>query len=360
MGGLSQGARENARFFDVQFAHAFDVNNLCGFVYKENFPEATVHRRSIEHLKLRDFERLQCDVWLMSPPCQPFTSSGKKLCEQDSRNAALTNITNILEKLEGLPWCIFLENVPNFSESNPRGKLVQVLQSRGFEVKEFIISPTQIGCPNSRSRYYLTAWLQSEGTRNLDSEATTEQISKPMPQICGELPEISLVAFNYPTNNVPTKCLGEYLEYYEDLNLGLKDLHDSNVCAKLATSCRKYTLQELLIPKERTRNLAGLKFDIAHEKSTITTTFTGGYGKLVAKSGPVLLLSRIEKVRDCENRSAQELADERFATIDPNEQSLRNFSPSEILRIHGFPSEFKLPPTIGIRKLWHLLGNSVQ
>jgi len=39
---------------------------------------------------------------------------------------------------------------------------------------------------------------------------------------------------------------------------------------------------------------------------------------------------------------------------------LRRFSPDEILRFHGFPAAFKWPPKLGLRKRWHLAGNSLS
>jgi site-specific DNA-cytosine methylase len=40
-------------------------------------------------------------------------------------------------------------------------------------------------------------------------------------------------------------------------------------------------------------------------------------------------------------------------------RGVRRFSPGEILRLLGFPAEFRLPPSLTLRKAWELVGNSL-
>jgi len=39
---------------------------------------------------------------------------------------------------------------------------------------------------------------------------------------------------------------------------------------------------------------------------------------------------------------------------------LRYFSPREIARLHGFPEDFRFPPSLSTRQQYQLLGNSLS
>jgi DNA (cytosine-5)-methyltransferase 1/tRNA (cytosine38-C5)-methyltransferase len=62
-----------------------------------------------------------------------------------------------------------------------------------------------------------------------------------------------------------------------------------------------------------------------------THCFTSSYGLSVVRSGSYLATPR----------------------------GVRRFSPAEILRLLGFPAEFRLPPSLTLRKAWELVGNSL-
>ena len=50
-----------------------------------------------------------------------------------------------------------MENVKGFELSETRDHFTQVLSEAGYQFQEFLLSPEQIGIPNSRLRYYLIA-----------------------------------------------------------------------------------------------------------------------------------------------------------------------------------------------------------
>jgi tRNA (cytosine38-C5)-methyltransferase len=64
---------------------------------------------------------------------------------------------DILPKMEHPPNYILLENVKGFEESDSRDLLVEALATAGYEFQELLITPLQIGIPNSRMRYYCLA-----------------------------------------------------------------------------------------------------------------------------------------------------------------------------------------------------------
>lgn len=52
---------------------------------------------------------------------------------------------------------MLVENVKGFETSEARNLLLETLKKSGFVHQEFILSPTQLGVPNVRHRYYLIA-----------------------------------------------------------------------------------------------------------------------------------------------------------------------------------------------------------
>jgi len=55
------------------------------------------------------------------------------------------------------PNYILMENVKGFETSDTREHFVCTLKACGYSYQEFLLSPTQLGIPNSRLRYYLLA-----------------------------------------------------------------------------------------------------------------------------------------------------------------------------------------------------------
>merc|ERR1711887_300447 len=60
-------------------------------------------------------------------------------------------------KKKHLPRYIVLENVKFFERSETCKMLLVALKERGFIFRQFLISPTDLGVPNQRARYFLIA-----------------------------------------------------------------------------------------------------------------------------------------------------------------------------------------------------------
>lgn len=92
----------------------------------------------------------------MSPPCQPFTRNGKYLDENDSRTDSFRYLISILDQLESVEY-ILMENVKGFECSSVRDIFIDKLKECKFKYQEFLLSPSAVGVPNSRLRYYCIA-----------------------------------------------------------------------------------------------------------------------------------------------------------------------------------------------------------
>ncbi|OLP89468.1 tRNA (cytosine(38)-C(5))-methyltransferase [Symbiodinium microadriaticum] len=163
----------SARFYP------FDSGPHCSEIYSLNFGEACC-RRNIEQLTSKDLEDF--DVWLMSPPCQPFstTREAKQRDLGDKRCAALDHLCKLLPLLRHPPRWIALENVKGFHGSDACAKWRGALQQAGFRDREIILDLSSFGTPNHRTRYYLLA----------ERETTNLHLAEPAsaPRLAGAMP----------------------------------------------------------------------------------------------------------------------------------------------------------------------------
>lgn len=135
---------------------AVEINPLTNTVYKHNYPNATVLNNNIQKLSPAQINKMNVNTMLMSPPCQPFTRNGNFQDLQDHRSEPLQHICNLLKDLKNIQY-ILLENVKKFEESDARNMFIKNLQDSDFHYIEFLLTPTSLGIPNSRSRYYCLA-----------------------------------------------------------------------------------------------------------------------------------------------------------------------------------------------------------
>ena len=146
----------------VRVAASFEISEVCNRVYTHNFGDKP-RTKSIEHLDPALLDSFGADTWLMSPPCQPYTSMGKQRDAQDPRARALLHLCDVIPKLSAPPMYILLENVNHFQHSQSHGMWLEAMKTAGFVCHEFLLSPAQIGIPNERLRYYCLARRMGPG-----------------------------------------------------------------------------------------------------------------------------------------------------------------------------------------------------
>lgn len=75
---------------------------------------------------------------------------------EDTRSDPLKHILSMLPEIPTLKF-ILVENVKGFETSIARSMLISCLEDLQFNCREFLLSPTQLHVPNSRTRFYLLA-----------------------------------------------------------------------------------------------------------------------------------------------------------------------------------------------------------
>jgi tRNA (cytosine38-C5)-methyltransferase len=133
----------------------------------------------------------------MSPSCQPYTVLNPQAKgAQDPRAASFLHLMlRVLPDIHqhaphDAPRWLLIENVAGFEVlfvskssrsrlelflkgSTTREDVLRQLLALGYSVEEFLLSPTQVGIPNSRLRYYLLATLSMNQNQNSSTSASS-------------------------------------------------------------------------------------------------------------------------------------------------------------------------------------------
>ncbi|KAE8652193.1 hypothetical protein Csa_022276 [Cucumis sativus] len=173
----------------AKVVQAFDINDKANDVYEHNFGDRP-YQGNIESLTAADIDSYQAHVWLLSPPCQPYTRQGLQKQSGDARAFSFLKILELMVEASRPPVMLFMENVVGFETSDTHTKMIEILEKTGFSTQEFILSPMQFGVPYSRPRYFCLAkrkplFFEKELYNNqllwspnplLDSDANLESI----------------------------------------------------------------------------------------------------------------------------------------------------------------------------------------
>jgi site-specific DNA-cytosine methylase len=130
-------ASDRAGLRAVRVAASFEISEVCNRVYNHNFGDKP-RTKSIEHLDPALLDSFGADTWLMSPPCQPYTSMGKQRDAQDPRARALLHLCDVIPKLSAPPMYILLENVNHFQHSQSHKMWLEAMNTAGFVCHEFL------------------------------------------------------------------------------------------------------------------------------------------------------------------------------------------------------------------------------
>ena len=304
---------------DAEVVAAFDINTTANHVYRANFPNTPLCQRNINGVTVEYIEQLKANMFVMSPPCQPFTRQGHVRDDKDNRTSSLMHLLSILSQLSCKPSYIVVENVQGFETSSTREHLIKVLKSCDYTYQEFLLTPTQFGIPNSRLRYYLLGKL-----RPLQFTFVTSD--KP----CTSLPDLSDVALH------PTEQPMVLSNFLQSLTVKEED--------------------ELLVPVEVLGRYGSI-LDIVQEDSTQCCCFTKAYKHYVEGTGSVLQCNKEENIDEAYR---EYLSSGKKSIQSLVKLRLRYFSPTEISRLLWFPAQFCFPADVTTKQQYQLLGNSLN
>ncbi|KFW10394.1 tRNA (cytosine(38)-C(5))-methyltransferase, partial [Eurypyga helias] len=343
---------------------AVDVNTLANEVYKHNFPSTPLWAKTIEGITLKEFDRLSFDMILMSPPCQPFTRTGLQGDVSDPRTKSFLYILDILPRLQKPPKYLLLENVKGFEFSAARNELLRMLETCGFKYQEFLLSPTCLGIPNSRLRYFIIAKLHQEpfsfqapgqvsllvllkvGDANSSLSSEEKNLDLNVGPDCSSKKSLPKGAFLFK------------LETVEEMERKHSQDNDSSIqMLKVFLEEDNEKMSQYFLPPKALLRYAFL-LDIVKPTCRRSTCFTKGYGHYVEGTGSVLQTA-VDVQLESVFKHIEELPEEdklmKLSTL-----KLRYFTPREIANLHGFPLEFGFPDKVTRKQCYRLLGNSLN
>uniref|UniRef100_A0A8C8ENP0 tRNA (cytosine(38)-C(5))-methyltransferase n=1 Tax=Oncorhynchus tshawytscha TaxID=74940 RepID=A0A8C8ENP0_ONCTS len=331
---------------------AVDVNTTANEIYKHNFPNTPLLPKTIEGMTLDDFNKLSFDMILMSPPCQPFTRIGLQGDISDPRTKSFLYILDLLPRLTKLPRFILLENVKGFETSSARDSLVKMLKECGYNYQELMVSPTCLGMPNSRLRYFMIA----KAPPGSFSFHTTSEIQEGFPQPADKvlLEPSSLIS---PNHKEDEGGILYKLERAQDAERKISQNRDQSLrqISVYLEDQGEGEMEQYLLPTKTLLRYA-LLMDIVRPTCRRSVCFTKGYGHYVEGTGSVLQ-SCMET--DVAFKSPERLSDEEKLN-QLSRLKLRYFSPREIANLMGFPKHFTVPKNISTKQQYRVLGNSLN
>uniref|UniRef100_A0A8C9VE18 tRNA (cytosine(38)-C(5))-methyltransferase n=1 Tax=Scleropages formosus TaxID=113540 RepID=A0A8C9VE18_SCLFO len=345
IGGMHYALKESG--VDAEVVAAVDVNTTANEIYRHNFPATPLWSKTIECITLDEFNKLQFDMILMSPPCQPFTRIGLQGDISDPRTKSFLYILQLLPRLTKRPQFLLLENVKGFETSSAR------------DITHFP-SSSPIGCflgiPNSRLRYFLIARTlpgkfsfpaTSEILETFPDVATSESVpERPRPTSVSKQDQERQILYKLETpselerkrsqnSDGSIRVLQEYLQEETEL----EDVG-----------------QFLLPPKTLLRY--ALVMDIVQPTCRRSVCFTKGYGHYVEGTGSVLqscMNVEMEEAFRCLDSLSEEEKLKQLSKL-----RLRYFTPREIANLMGFPAHFGFPEKTSIKQQYRVLGNSLN
>jgi len=137
---------------------AIDFDNHAVECFKLNFLDVPVWQRSVvditgkEILEFCNIKQGELDVLDGSPPCQGFSTAGKRIV-RDPRNDLFKHYCRLVTELQ--PKVFVMENVSGMAKGKMKGRFIEILnklKNTGYKVKCKQMNTKYYGVPQSRER----------------------------------------------------------------------------------------------------------------------------------------------------------------------------------------------------------------
>ncbi|KAF7725323.1 tRNA (cytosine-5-)-methyltransferase [Apophysomyces ossiformis] len=337
IGGMHYAAA--AADWDYEILKAFDINTVSNEIYAHNFGKRAIGQNLIETLSTEYYDRLAADVWTMSPPCQPYTRIGLRQGSKDPRAKSFLHLLDVLEAMKNRPRYIVVENVKGFEESTSRDMLVEQLDKCGYSFQEFLLTPLQLGIPNSRMRYYLLAKLKPlvfaqdpSGTIinyiPLSSRMGREFVDDRKTATSSELELVN-------ESGAPVETISNYLESVIETDIYAVPDKASLECTSLASSF-SFLFRMAMSLTSSSQKVGGVAVSPRMNTEANTASLFEQALQLKAQGETDKMLDLLHTLQ------------------------LRYFTPREVANLMGFPQTFNFPESSSQKQRYRTLGNSIN
>ena len=145
------GFAEALRGFNQTPTLASDISPHVVMVYRDVHGGECVQKNVIT---FKEETMAAFDWWWMSPPCKPHTRRGAQKDLEDHRSEPFQFMCHKIAQIR--PRFLTVENVAGFLDSDAHARLREALTGYTY-IDERVVCPTELGIPNKRPRFYLTA-----------------------------------------------------------------------------------------------------------------------------------------------------------------------------------------------------------
>lgn len=171
-GGLSLGF-QRAGF---EIVGAFDYWKLAIDCYSNNFKHKAHYLDiSKKNLALQAIRPLKPDVIIGGPPCQDFSSAGKR--NEGDRASLTISFAKIINNIR--PKYFVMENVARAKASDAYNDAKKIFKKAGYGLTEQILDASKCGVPQKRKRFFCIGALK-ENDGFLDSYLAANQDVLPL------------------------------------------------------------------------------------------------------------------------------------------------------------------------------------
>lgn len=162
-GGLGEGLLSAG----IRVAVAVELHPQPCLTYAFNHPGTSVLVGDIRRLPLERLEetiiaatgKSKVDIVVGGPPCQGFSTAGKKISE-DPRNNLFNQFFRVVEHFK--PKLFLLENVPGFKKMHggrAYSEATALFSNLGYKLTDDVLNAVDYGIPQGRRRFVMVGWL---------------------------------------------------------------------------------------------------------------------------------------------------------------------------------------------------------
>lgn len=149
-GGLSSGLKTGSKLFET--VRAVEIDPAAAASYNATFGDSIAFAGSIQDWRLLDEDLGRIDVVVGGPPCQGFSTLGKRDAE-DERNDLWREYEAVIARYT--PQYFLLENVAMFFKSSQFQELLESTQSgvlSDYKIEYSVLNSADYGTPQTRKR----------------------------------------------------------------------------------------------------------------------------------------------------------------------------------------------------------------
>ena len=153
-GGLSLGF-QNAGF---EIVAGFDNWQPAIRIYENNFNHPVVKLDLSEITNFDTFKNLNADVIIGGPPCQDFSSAGKR--NEQNRADLTIKFAEIIAEVK--PKYFVMENVDRITTTKTLKVALEIFKKNGYGLSQKTLNASFCGVPQTRKRFFLIGILGDE------------------------------------------------------------------------------------------------------------------------------------------------------------------------------------------------------